>query len=155
MLALRLIELRFYIQLDTKQLISEMLFSADLLASTEKAGSPMQVAQKRHDTYVKCLQTLCQWNASRLVNREDNNAFDCVWTVVTVGSVSSLVDKSRADWCIGSCTAHAHNYHWLLLNTEYFLKKHPLMSWCAIISLMYAAIYTVNQKKNVAVYFWL
>lgn len=62
-----------------------------------------------HDIHTRNVQTLCQWNAGRLVKREDNNDFDCVWTVVTVGSVSSLVDKSRADWCIGSFIANAHN----------------------------------------------
>ena len=52
-------------------------------------------------------ETLCQWNAGRLVKRDDSNAFDCVWIVVTVGSVSSFVDKSRADWCAESYTTAA------------------------------------------------
>jgi len=35
----QLIELRFYIPLDTKQVISEMLFPANLLTSTERTKS--------------------------------------------------------------------------------------------------------------------
>jgi len=54
--------------------------------------------------------TLCQWNAARLVNRDDKSALDWVWMAVTVGWVSSFVDKSRADWRNGSCTKHSCNY---------------------------------------------
>jgi len=55
-------------------------------------------------THYVYIRTLCQWNAARLVNRDDSSAFDWVWTVVTVGRVSSLVDRSRADWHTGSFT---------------------------------------------------